>query len=127
MFENHEKENLRSSTRYTSSKPNPVPVPKKPTFTPNPIPRKETTKPWEAPKPSNDSRKTSERGPSYGAKIECWKCHGFGHIASACPHSKKLLIAKADGSYSEMEVMEEPQVEAIHEVEEENVGDIHCQ
>jgi len=26
-----------------------------------------------------------------------------------------------------MEVMEEPQVEAIHEVEEENVGDIHCQ
>ena len=52
-------------------------------------------------------RKSGDRGPRYGAKIECWKCHGLGHIATECPNNMKVFVAKGDGSYAECELMNE--------------------
>jgi hypothetical protein len=54
-----------------------------------------------------------------GSRLQCFKCNGFGHVASKCP-SKTLLIQEEDGKEDNMEeLVYDPNLEGIQDDGEE--------
>uniref|UniRef100_A0A2N9GGF1 RNA-directed DNA polymerase n=1 Tax=Fagus sylvatica TaxID=28930 RepID=A0A2N9GGF1_FAGSY len=99
----------RSDTRNTTT-----------TYPQSSVYRPPKANPTSAPLGKDDKGKGIVSEPTKpGSRLQCFKCNGFGHVASKCP-SKTLLIQEEDGKEDNMEeLVYDPNLEGIQDDGEE--------
>ena len=103
-------------TDFSDSKPSfsrPLPAPSKPASSPSSI------KPA-APsgvKPTTPERRTVSEPEKVNPRTQCYRCQGYGHLASQCPSQTKTLFVKI--SIEDIEEEDDGEV-AIHQQEDDS-------
>ena len=109
---------LKPSTYRTPFQPSTSRTPFQPSSTKNPFYNRKTqnTQPHTSKLPAKTTKDNNPRPfPQSKTSVKCFRCHGFGHIASDCPNRRVITIIEGEAYEMSEEELKEVDTEPVYD------------